>query len=96
MRRNNEQTEKTFTSLDAYLSGYLTLKGFLPNLILQGDKVVFSFPASTELFTAISEYNSGATVEASRLAFATKALKSQIHSMRKDKELFYEKRQDKE
>ena len=86
MLRNNEQTTKVFTTLDAYLSGYLVLKNFIPKLIEQGEKVVFSFDASDELYKTINEYNSGALVEASSLALATKALKSQIHSLRRNKE----------
>lgn len=84
MRRNNEQTEKVFTTLDAYLSGYLALKGFIPKLINQGDKVVFSFDASDELYKAIAEYNSGAMVEAIRFALVVEDLKSQVFLL-KDK-----------
>lgn len=78
MRKNNEQTEKVYTTLDAYLSGYLTLKGFIPKLISQGDKVVFLFHASDGLYTAIAEYNSGAMVEAIRFASVANNLESQI------------------
>lgn len=86
MRTNKDYKEKVFTTLDAYLSGFLTLKGFTPELVDQGDKVVFVFSASDGLYQAISEYNSGATVEAVRLVLATKALKSQIHSLRRNNE----------
>jgi hypothetical protein len=81
----NEQLNKVFTTLDAYLAGYLSLKEFIPKLIEQGEKVVFCFDASDELYNAIAEYNAGAKIEASRLALATKALKSQIHSLRRNK-----------
>jgi hypothetical protein len=84
MRNNKEKTEKVFTTLDAYLSGYLTLLSFIPRLISQGEKIVFSFYASDELYQAINKYNSGATVEASKFAFAIKTLKSQIHSVRRN------------
>jgi len=69
MKKNNEQN--VFTTLDAYLFGYLTLKGFIPRLIEQGDKVVFHFDASGELYKAISEYNSSAKVEALKLTCVT-------------------------
>ena len=85
MRRNNEQTKKVFTTLCAYTSGYLYLKEFTPELIQQGEKVVFVFPASDELYKELSNYNSGALVEASRFAGAIKNLKSQIHSVRRNK-----------
>jgi hypothetical protein len=86
MIRRKEPQEKVFTTLDAYLSGYLTLQGFIPRLIEQGNKVVFAFTASDELYQTIAEYNTGARVEASQLALATKTLKSQIHSLRRGKE----------
>jgi len=70
--------KKVFTSLDAYLSGYLTLKEFTPKLINQGDKVIFSFNASDELYNAISEYNSGALIEGVRFALIVEDLKSQV------------------
>ncbi len=77
MRKNKEQTKKIFTTLCAYTSGYLTLKGFTPELVQQGEKVVFVFNASDELYKELSNYNSGALVEVSRLAGAIKNLKSQ-------------------
>jgi hypothetical protein len=84
MRMKKEQFGNAFTSLDAYLAGFLTLKGFSPQLINQSEKVVFSFHSSKELYKAITEYNSGAIVEASKYTFVIKTLKSQIHSMRKN------------
>ena len=78
--------DNTFTTLDAYLAGFLSLQGFLPELIQEKtNKIVFAFDFSEKLHQAIIEYNSGACVEASRLALAVKTLKSQIHSMRKNK-----------
>lgn len=77
---------KVYTSLDAYLAGFLTLKGFIPKLIEQGNKVVFSFEISDKFFKTLAEYNNGAKVEALRLAVAVKSLKSQIFSLRRDKE----------
>ena len=91
MKKNNEQFKKVFTTLDSYISGYLTLKGFIPKLIKQGDKVVFAFSSSDALYQAITEYNNGAIVSASQLALAVKTLKSQIHSLRRNKEYEFSK-----
>jgi hypothetical protein len=89
-RMSKEEMDNTFTTLDAYLAGFLTLKGFVPQLIQEkANKVVFAFNVSEGLYQGINAYNSGAIVEASRLAFAVKTLKSQIHSMRRDKEKRY-------
>ncbi len=86
MIKNNEQSEKLYTTLDAYQAGFLTLRGFIPKLIDQNRKIVFVFIQSDDLLRELSEYNSGAIVEASKFAFAVKTLKSQIHSMRRGKE----------
>ena len=67
MKENNEQAEKV---LDVYQVGFLTLRGHTPNLIEQGDKIVFRFSLSKEFLKDLSDYNSGALVEASRLALA--------------------------
>lgn len=55
-------------------------------MVNQKGKVIFVFSVSETLQRDLDDYNSGATVEAFRLAAAIKILKSQIHSMRRDKE----------
>jgi len=80
-----QKEERGFTTLDAYLSGYLVLRGLRPRLVTSGRKIVFVFEESSELESAISDYHSGDQVEAYRLAFATKSLKGRIHSMRREK-----------
>ncbi len=81
----NGEPGKTFTTLDAYLSGYLVLKGFKPELVQQGDKVVFVFEATSDFYKAIEAYNAGAPVDASKLALTVKTLKSKIYALRKGK-----------
>jgi ABC-type branched-subunit amino acid transport system substrate-binding protein len=82
--KNKEQLERVFTTLDAYTAGYLFLNNFTPELIQQGSKVVFVFSASDDLYSQLSNYNNGATVEAVRFAGAIKNLKSQIFSLRRN------------
>jgi hypothetical protein len=86
MRRDNGLVEKFYSTLDAYQAGFLTLKGYIPRLVDQNGKIVFVFAWTEELLQALAEYSTGAVVEAARFAFAIKTLKSQIHSMRKDKD----------
>jgi hypothetical protein len=88
MGKNNEQAEKLYTTLDAYQSGFLTLRGHYPKLADQNGKIIFVFAVSDEFLKDLADYNNGATVEAFRLASAIKTLKSQIHSVRKSKENF--------
>lgn len=96
MRRNNDQTKKFYTTLDAYQAGFLTLRGFTPQLVDQSGKIVFVFIQSDELLKELADYNAGAVVEAARFAFAIKMLKSQIHSMRREKETSHVKDKRKE
>ncbi len=89
MKTNNVHSEQVYTTLDRYQSGFLTLRGFVPRLIEQSGKVVLVFIQTKELLQALADYQNGAVVEAARFAFAIKTLKSQIHSMRKNKENLY-------
>jgi hypothetical protein len=77
--------EQNFTTLDAYLSGYLAIKGFKPNLISQPgtDKLIFSFKSSPKLLDTINAYNEGGEIGALRFAVTIKALRSQIYSLRR-------------
>jgi hypothetical protein len=86
VRKNNGQTEKVYTTLDAYQAGFLTLRGHIPKLIEERNKVVFAFGLTDKLLRSLSDYNNGALIEASQFAFAIKTLKSQIFSMRRGKE----------
>lgn len=84
--QEQEQGRRAYTTLDAYQSGFLTLREHTPELIEQGVKTVFSFPMSDRLLKDLQDYTNGAIVEAYKFAFAIKSLKSQIHSMRRDKD----------
>jgi|GEM_PF-574030 hypothetical protein len=86
MRSDSDKSVSFYTTLDAYQSGFLTLKGYFPKLIDQDGKIVFVFIQSDELLDELGNYNSGAVVEASRFAFAIKTLKGQIHSMRRGRD----------
>ena len=94
MRRDNDKSVSFYTTLDAYQAGFLTLRGFIPQLVDQNGKVIFAFVQTEELLKALSEYYAGAVVEASRFASTIKTLKSRIHSMRKNKENFNGKEKD--
>ena len=86
MTRNKGQTGKIYSTLDAYQAGFLTLRGHDPTLVSQGKKIVFVFSGTDRLYGDLSDYHSGATVEALRLAIAVKSLKSQIFSMKRGNE----------
>ncbi len=69
-----------YRTLDVYLSAWLILQDFRPTLINEGSKIVFSFPASGNLFDAISKFNNGAMVEVARFVLTVKNLKAQVFS----------------
>lgn len=96
MEKKKGQRAETYTTLDAYQAGWLTLKGHSPKLINQNGKVVFVFILTDTLLKDLADYNNGAVVEASRFAFAVKTLKSQIDSLRRNKESNYVQTQKKE
>jgi len=86
---------KVYTTLDAYQTGFLVLKGHSPKLILQDDKIVFLFEATDAFYRDLTDYNSGASVEASKFAMTIKALKSQVISLKMSKEKRYAEKKEK-
>jgi hypothetical protein len=93
MRRDEEQGSHpaypTFSTLDAYLAGFLSLNGCKPTLKTErSGKIAFHFEASDTLYQRISDYNAGATCVALQLALTVKNLKSQIFSRRSNDENF--------
>lgn len=89
-----DQTEKVYTTLDAYISGFLKVREHNPEAFQEDNKVGWSFVASDKLFKDLDDYHNGATIEAARLIFAIKTLKSQIHTMRREKEEICVKEQE--
>ena len=81
---------QTLKEVNKYLTGTtrkrISRTNFLTITVEQGNKVVFYFDATDELYQAINDYNSGTTIEAVRFALAIKNLKSQIQSARNNKE----------
>jgi Domain of unknown function (DUF5659) len=84
MEKETQPQDNNFTTLDAYLSGFLVLKGFRPSLVksVANSKIIFVFRSTPKLFESISQYGDGSKVEAVKFSTAIKALKSQIHSIR--------------
>lgn len=86
--------KNAYSTLDAYQAGFLALRGHSPSLTAQGDKVVFLFESSEGLYKDLTDYNTGALVEASRFAMTIKSLKSQIFGLRMNKGKRYEKKKE--
>lgn len=78
-----EKTEKkNFTTLDIYLSAFLALLGVRPELKLNNGKVIFSFPASEDLFKLMMNFNSNVNVPVSDFTTMVKTLRGQMLTMR--------------
>jgi hypothetical protein len=85
MVMDKDKTTK-WTTLDCYIAGFLYLKNFNPQLILQNTKVVFAFDVCKELVQALEDYNTGAQIGAQKLAQAVKTLRAQIYSLKMNNE----------
>lgn len=77
-----KKQEKVFTTLDIYLSSFLSLFGVQPELKLNNGKVVFSFPASDDLFKLMMNFNSNVNIPVTDFVTLVKTLRGQMLTMR--------------
>jgi hypothetical protein len=77
-----ERKSKVFTTLDLYLSSFLTLRGLTPKLEISNHKVVFTFPVSDDLYRFMNEYNANISVPVTDLITYIKMLRGQMLTMR--------------
>ena len=73
---------KTFQTLDLYLSAFLSLQGISPNLKINGNKVVFFFDASDQLYKLLADFNSNISIPVTDFCTAIKILRGQMITMR--------------
>lgn len=74
--------QKTFQTLDLYISAYLTLCGIQPELQVTNGRVIFVFPQSDDLYHLLSNYNSNVNVPVTSLVTHIKMLRGQMLTMR--------------
>lgn len=74
-------TDKTFQTLDLYLSAYLSLHGLQPSLKIN-NKIIFCFPVSDKLYQLIEQYNSDKPVPVASFVASLKTLRSQMLSLK--------------
>ncbi len=77
-----ESNQKTFTTLDLYLSSFLSMAGISPNLELSNGKVIFTFPATETLYRLMMDFNSNASVPAADFVTTIKTLRGQMLTMK--------------
>lgn len=71
-------TTKTFTTLDIYLSAFLSLHDLEPTLEIRSGKVVFTFEATDTLYRLMNDFNSNEPVEVADYTTAIKALRGKM------------------
>lgn len=76
------EKHKDFTTLDIYLSAFLSQFGIQPSLKLNNGKVVFSFPATEDLFKLMMNFNSNVNVPVTDFVTLVKTLRGQMLTMR--------------
>jgi len=69
---------KTFSTLDIYLSAYLSLKNLEPTLEIKNGKVVFSFEAADVLYRLMNDFNSNEDVPVADYTTAIKTLRGKM------------------
>jgi len=71
---------KKFTTLDIYLSSFISLQGIEPVLEIKGNKVAFTFEPTDRLYRLMADFNSNVDVPVADYATAIKALKGKMLS----------------
>ena len=73
---------KTFTTLDLYLSAFLSLSGIHPFLELKNSRVTFAFPATDDLYQLMTNFNDNVSVPVAEFVTAIKSLRGQMLTLR--------------
>jgi hypothetical protein len=76
------QANGMFSTLDLYLSAFLLISGYQPNLEVQNGIVIFTFPNDDELYKLMFLYNSNADVKVGEFVTAVKTLRGQMLTLR--------------
>tara|TARA_B100000315_G_C14436315_1_gene522589 strand:- start:169 stop:411 length:243 start_codon:yes stop_codon:yes gene_type:complete len=76
------EKQKNFTTMDIYLTAFLSQFGIQPELKLNNGKVIFSFPLSEDLFKLMMNFNSNVNVPVTDFVTLVKTLRGQMLSMK--------------
>jgi hypothetical protein len=74
--------QRLFTTLDIYLTSFLALNGIPPTLQLNNGRVVFTFPATDQLYKLTMSFNSNVSVAVADFVTMIKTLRGQMLTMR--------------
>lgn len=73
---------KTLSTLDLYLSSFLSLHGIQPELETNNGRVTFNFQVTDELYKLANAYNGNDPVPVADFVTAIKTLRGQMLTMR--------------
>tara|TARA_B100002003_G_scaffold251579_1_gene295991 strand:+ start:1801 stop:2046 length:246 start_codon:yes stop_codon:yes gene_type:complete len=76
------EKQKDFTTMDIYLSAFLSQFGIQPELKLKNGKVIFSFPHDDDLYKLLMNYNCNVNVPVADFVTTIKTLRGQMLTMR--------------
>ena len=77
--------QRHFTTLDIYLASFLALNKIPPMLELNNGRVVFTFPATDQLYKLTMNFNSNVTVPVADFVTMVKTLRGRMLTMRGSK-----------
>lgn len=77
-----ETETKTLSTLDLYLSSFLTLHGIQPELETNNGRVTFNFKVTDELYSLSNAYNGNEPVPVADFVTAIKTLRGQMLTLR--------------
>tara|TARA_B100002003_G_scaffold245057_1_gene272217 strand:+ start:1809 stop:2057 length:249 start_codon:yes stop_codon:yes gene_type:complete len=77
-----EFKKNNFTTMDVYISAFISLFGIQPALKLNNGKVIFSFNANDDLCKIMMNYNSNVSVPVADFTSAIKSLRGKMLSMK--------------
>lgn len=69
---------KSFSTLDIYLSAFLSLHNLEPTLEIRNGKVIFVFESTDSLYRLMSDFNSNEPVEVADYTTAIKTLRGKM------------------
>ena len=78
--------QRLFTTLDIYLTAFIALNRVPPLLELKNGRVVFTFPATDELYRLTMKFNSNVDVPVADFVTMIKTLRGQMLTMKGTKE----------
>lgn len=74
--------QKTMSTLDIYLSAFLSLHGLQPELQTNNGRVTFNFLVSDELYQLANAYNGNSPVFVASFVTSIKTLRGQMLTLR--------------